>query len=226
MRIPGTRLFGSLCIAGLLMATQLAACSDMGTQDVWMSPDASGARRRTIFTTDSENINIIVQYSTGRRDLTIRAEIFPVEIAEDSKFQTFIPEAPLEALANTDVGAIQAFSLTRVPGETLPALPGNTQDDVIEGQPIEPWPVGDFRARILFDDEEVGLVGFRIVWAECPTSPPVQNAACRQFKTNGTCTYNEGTAAVTKCDCAQPIQELKWQCTVNDKPPPGPVPPI
>ncbi len=202
------------------MGTQLAACRDTGTQDVWMSPDASGARRRTEFVTDSENINIIVQYSTGRQDLTIRAEIFPVEIAEDSKFQTIIPETPLEAVGSAGVGTIQAFQLTRVEGEALPALPDSNQDDEIEGQPVEPWPVGDFRARILFDDEEVGLVGFKISWSECPKSPPVQNAPCRQFKTNGTCTYNEGSAAVTKCDCAAPIQELKWQCTVNDKPPP------
>lgn len=220
MRIPGLRSLGSLCFAGLLLGTQLAACKDTGTQDVWMSPDPNGARRRTEFVTDSENINIIVQYSTGRQDLTIRAEVFPVEIADDSKFQTFIPETPLEALGQPGIGGIQAFELKRTEGEALPPLPDSAVEDVLEGSPVEPWPVGVFRARILFDDEEVGLIGFKISWSECPKSPPIHNAPCRQFKTNGTCTYNEGTAAVTKCDCAEPIQELKWVCSINDKAPP------
>ena len=187
-----------------------------------MSPDSSGARRRTEFVTDSDSINVIVQYSTGRQDLTIRAEIFPVEIAEDSKFQTVIPKTALEALGSAGIGTIQSFQLQRIEGEELPPLTGTTEDDVLEGSPVEPWPVGEFRARVLFDDEEVGLVGFKISWSECPTAPPVQNAPCRQFKEGiGTCTYNEGSAAVTKCACAAPINERKWVCTVNDKPPPG-----
>lgn len=180
-----------------------------------MSPDQNGARRRTEFVTDSENINIIVQYSTGRQDLTIRAEVFPISIESDSKYQTFFPESPLIALGTSGIGTIQSFELKRNESQPLPPLPDSDVEDVLTGSPVEPWPVGEFRARIFFDNDEVGLLGFKITWSECPTSPPQQNSPCRQFKPNGACPYNEGSAAEYKCECLAPIQESKWRCSIN-----------
>ena len=212
MRIPGLRSIGSLCFAGLLLGTQLAACADTGTQDIWMSPDADGSRRRSEFVSDSEQINIIIQYSTGRRDLTIRAEVFPVELDPDTKFKTFTSGDALQVLGQAGTGTIQAFTLIRAEGDALPPRTDTQEPDVVEGDFIEPWPLGVFRARVLFDNDEVGLIGFKISQAPCPNFPPIPLSPCRQFKRDEKCIYNAESAFPIECACQAPIQEYKWIC--------------
>jgi hypothetical protein len=216
MRIPGLRSLGSLCLASMLVGSQLAACNDTGTQDVYMSPDTGGQRRRTEFVTDSEAINLIVKYSTGREDLTIRAEFFAVELEPDSIDQPLAVDGSAESLGTSGIGTVQAFTLKRKDGVELPKPNDpNAPDDVIDGQIVEPWPVGDFRARVLFDDEEVAVVPFKISWSECPSTMPAQNTPCRQFKPDGNCVYFEGTVSQVDCACANHIIERKFICTAS-----------
>lgn len=208
------KILGALCFATALAASPLTACHDTGTQDIYMSPDSNGARRRSEFVTDSENISLIMKYSTGREDLTIRAEIFPVVLDEDSKFKQVSIQSP-EVLGSSGIGSILAFTMQRKKGEELPPPPISDKpppEDVIEGEVLEPWPTGVFRARVFFDADVVGEVGFRISWSECPNTAPVPNSPCRQFLPR-VCKYSEDSAVPRTCECATHVREQKWVCT-------------
>jgi len=72
------------CIAGGLLALQLLpACpKTAGVDEVFMSLDPDGSRRRNVFYTDTKSISCIAKVAAGRRDVTFQVRLRAVQVYE------------------------------------------------------------------------------------------------------------------------------------------------
>jgi hypothetical protein len=154
----------------------LAACSTAGLQRAYMSLDASGARKRTTFYTDTTAIWCDAEYSSGRADLTVDMTIRATQLWSDSA-KHLVPLA--STVANGEVAGQQGTDnfasfqwVQLLPDGEMPATP-------------LPYPVGDFVCDVTLDGQFVASVPFTVEFPACPVPPVVDGAPCAGWVQNG-----------------------------------------
>jgi hypothetical protein len=162
-----------------------------------MALDSEGARKRTVFFTDTQSIWCDVDYSSGRKDVTFDAEIRAVRLWSDAA-AAFVPVDVVQAFGET-VG--QQGTGNTAGFEWL--LQDATGSAVAAGS--EPYPVGDFRCDLRLDGDLVASLPFSIDFPMCPLVPVVAGVACAGWVREGSlCPDATGGA----CACSMGV----WTC--------------
>lgn len=209
------RIAAKLIAVGLL-GTSLIACNTISIYDAWMSPDADGSRKRTVFLSDSDSINAIGMYSSGRKDATITVSVAPISldpyfVDPDSKHTGdpgVIPQIIFEQVSS--VGANQLLAVALEKGD--PPVGSQYATDPL-------WIPGSYRVDFLVDGAKQKSTSFSVEFHDCPTNRPNPLTSCFPLyrKTADIVDYTGDTSNIG-CDysSALSLDPYNYVCSCQD----------
>jgi hypothetical protein len=156
--------------AGLALFVSSIACQTAGIQRAYMALDGQGARKRTAFYTDTQQIWCDVDYSSGRKDLTIDATIRATSLYDpiaNAVEPIDVVIAQGEAVGQTGTGNTVGFQWTQVDTTGSPASAGSV-----------PYPVGDFVCELSLDGQVMATLPFTVSFPACPVPPVADKLPC------------------------------------------------
>jgi hypothetical protein len=162
-----------------------------------MALDGDGARKRTVFFTDTQSIWCDVDYSSGRKDVTFDAEIRAVRLWSDAD-AALVPADVVMAYGETagqpGTGSTAGFEWLVQDASGSPAAEGSA-----------PYPVGDFRCDVMMDGDVVASLPFSVEYPSCPLVPVAPGVACAGWVREGSvCPDAKGLG----CVCSAGV----WTC--------------
>jgi hypothetical protein len=173
------------------------ACQTAGLQRAYTALDSAGDRKRSEFFTDTAAIWCDADYSSGRRGLTIAAQIRSVRLWDPVIGDFVAVDADLadgELVGQPGTGTTVGFQWTVL-------LPDGGAS---EGT-ATPYPVGDFVCNVTLDGDLAASVPFTVRFPECPVPPVAAGVTCEGWVREGsTCPDVLGRP----CTCAGGL----WRC--------------
>lgn len=212
----GTALLAIATFAGL--GSAMGACSGTANiDDVFMSLDSDGTRRRNVFYTDSKEIHCVVEAGIGRDGVTIETLVRQVQrfdldtgrVTATDRVIAQAESAPSRSTGPQKIDLVldknQIALIDTAPGATT--TPTGTMPKAIE----TPFPVGRFACEAKLDGVSKGTAVFDIVLPDCPTSSIISNTLCYGFYPQGQqCKrYGVSSTSDTLCLCEK---AKGWQC--------------
>src|SRR3954452_15413417 len=86
----GADRYGAFILGSLLALELLPACPrTAGVDEVFMSLDEDGARRRNVFYTDTKSISCIAKVASGRKDVTFQLRLRAVQVYDFEQKKIF-----------------------------------------------------------------------------------------------------------------------------------------
>lgn len=199
------RLLAAAVPLGVAALSTLSACSTTANiSDIYLALDSAGARRRTIFFTDTKEIHCIAEGSFGRQDVTVEAYIRQVRAynpADDDfdtvdRYGSFLELTP----ATNPGGPPQKLDLSIRP-----------TDEKGEFDDTKPFSAGSYKCEFMLDGEVVKSIDFNIDFPECPGAAIFSGDPCIGFyQLNKKCPGG-GAKSTDKdtCNCGGPNG---WEC--------------
>jgi hypothetical protein len=174
-----------IAIVTAVLSPLVTSCgSGSDVHDVYTALDANGDRRRTTFYTDSIGIFCNAEYSSTKRDVTIKAVIRATAINGQTK-STIV--AQNEEVPAPTSKATLSFQLVK----------GGA--DQAANADLIPWPPGKFVCEISENGKVQGSTEFSILVPNCPDGPAIAGQPCRGFYPDGgKC---PGADTGTTCTC-------------------------
>jgi hypothetical protein len=164
-------VFAFVSVVSLVPLT--SACSQTANvDDLFMSLDADGSRRRTDFFTDTVSINCIAQMASSRADVTLE-----VLIRQTARFD-FDQQQSLSA---NRVLAASELAPGVTNGATLEAVPLEKVD--AQGKPSDalPYPAGSYTCEAYLDGQKQKTVNFDVQFPPCPDATILSGQPCKGF---------------------------------------------
>lgn len=167
-------MLGRFATLGLVFASAVSlmpACSSTANvSDVYISLDEDGARRRNQFTTDTANIFCMIEYSVGRKDVTIevtikRTNADGVTIVAATDIH---PDITKDTTKHIPLGV-------KVPRFSLDENGRLKEDDEA------PYEVGRYRCDVKLDGQLKSFAEFDVSFPDCPTAQIIQGSRCAGF---------------------------------------------
>jgi hypothetical protein len=201
------RGFGAAAALGLLACGVLPACSaTANVSEVWMSIDEDGARRRSVFFTDSANVTCVAEVGVGRKDVTFELQIRRIRKApfatddfepvnEVVSFAEFHPDVTKDKPAT--------IALTMKPTSL-------DQDGKLKEDQEAPFDPGSYVCEVSLDGEKQKEAAFNIDYAPCPTVIIQPGTPCAGFYTIGTECPSSGATGDPEPTCSR--SEKGWEC--------------
>lgn len=186
------------------LASILPACTSTAeVGDVYMALDGSGARRRTVFYTDSKEIHCISELGIGREGVTIEGII--------RQIQRLDPADPTRFLTTNRVLAAAEASPSRAETMQLFDLQLSKEGPNGETGDAVPFLHGRYRCEIYLDGELKGSAVFNINEPPCPTATIQPGTMCAGFYAPGKeCpAYGDSSSDPARCTC-NPTRG--WSC--------------
>ena len=156
--------------AGLSLFLASIACQSAGVQRAYMALDGTGARKRTAFYTDTDQIWCDVDYSSGRKDLTINATIRATALYNPVSGVVEPVDARLavgEVVGQTGTGTTAGFQWQLLDAMGSPAASGT-----------QPYPVGDFVCDISLDGQLMESLPYSVSFPDCPVPAIIDALPC------------------------------------------------
>lgn len=177
----------------LVMAASFASCGSGPSVNAYMSID-TGTRKRTVFYTDSQNINCVAELVGAKDGLTVFASVKQIRSDQNKPEQLVfqIGEFP----ANKDTTKL-IFSLAHSGNPNLPAE-----------QNADPWPPGGYECDVSVDGVQRAIAPFAIEVPRCPLYPAQQGARCVGYYPIGT--QCPGVDQTKACTCSGDTGT--WSC--------------
>jgi hypothetical protein len=193
---------GAYVLTATLLATSLVSCATTArVSDVYMSLDADGSRRRSIFFTDTKEIHCIVEMGIGRKGVTIEAVIHQLQRYD----------FPSDKFFEFDGYSANAESSPQ-PQEGIQKLDVSLKPEGPNGEDASgsPFPPGRYQCEARLDGELQQTSIFNIDFPPCPTSEVRTGQLCFGFyKNNQAC----GRYGLLSHDPAVCVCTLKgWDC--------------
>jgi hypothetical protein len=153
-----TRLFPLVALLG----SGLLACKAVGVKDAYAALDGEGARKRTVFHTETSAIYCVLEMASGLEDVTVVARLRAHALYSELDGERM----PL----NTIVGAKEQ-------------APRAAEHIVVAYRLEKPmgadfYPAGDFSCEFLIDGELEASVDFEIRYPSCPFRPIETATSC------------------------------------------------
>lgn len=186
----------------MLLGTIVACTSTARITDLYMSLDADGSRKRSVFVTDTKEIHCIAEMGIGRRGSTVESIVRQsqsYDFTEDKFFETDRVLANVENAPSPQEG-IQTLDLDLKPS-------GPMGEDA-DGQPFPP---GRFQCEARLDGELQKVVVFNIDFPDCPTATIKPASLCFGFYKKDTVCPKYGNTSRDKATCTCTV-EKGWDC--------------
>ncbi len=179
----------------LVVLSALPSCSaTVGVNEVYMSIDSDGTRRRTTFFTDTQTIVCVIDLASGRDDGTLEAVIRQVARFDGTRL------APADRVL---VALDQAIGK----GKQKVALTLTKKDPLTGEEKAEsPYPVGQYRCEVRIDGKAQDGASFNVDFAPCPTAQILPGSKCSEF-------YRP----LTKCPSFGASSKEPNACTCDDR---------
>jgi hypothetical protein len=185
----------------------LVACTTTANvSEVWMSIDEDGARRRSVFYTDSESVTCVAKVGVGRNDATFellvrRVAEAPPGTDDYQPVNKVVVAREVHPDVTADAPAIIALSMK----PTSVGSDGKLKED--EDAPFTP---GSYVCEVSVDGVTQKHAAFNIEYAPCPTVQIQQTAPCLGFYQAGTQCPAAGATGDPTPTCA--CTDRGWQC--------------
>lgn len=174
--VPFSRKLATGAVIAAILAPLVGACSDLEVHSVFMSLDQSGARRRTVFFTDTASIFCVAEYAASRMDITFNAAIRQVKDANGAGVD--IVSAIGELAPGVSRGLISlewSRPMDPMGGGTLPFPKGSyVCEYYVDG--IDPA-TGLRSAKKLIQ----GTAAFTVDYITCPVAGAAPGTLCRGY---------------------------------------------
>lgn len=169
-----------LAVALALLAVTPACTKTAGVSDVFMSIDEDGARKRTLFFSDSTSVICVFKVGNGRADSTFEALIRQIrEIPFGQGGTDFTPVNRVVAANDFHPGPTggtpAVLSLRLVPTSLDPTTGQQKPDDQA------PFAPGSYVCEVSIDGVLEQSAAFNIDYAPCPTAQIVTGQKCAGF---------------------------------------------
>ena len=210
--------FGAALALLSIVTTVGPACSQTANiDDVYMSLDSDGNRKRNIFFTDSKEIHCIVEAGIGREGVTIENLIRQVQRFDLDTGKTIDANrvvAQAENAPNRTDGpvkidlALDKNQLATYDGVLVPVTdPNNPPPTPVDA----PFPVGRFMCEARLDGVLKGTATFNVQVPDCPTAQILPATACYGFYPEGQeCNqFGNSSDESGKCSCDK---QKGWEC--------------
>jgi len=159
--MTGTRALSLPALAAWL-GSWLLACNTVGVKDTYAALDGQGARKRSVFYTETKAIYCVMEMTSGVEDVTVIARLRANALYSELTGEP----APLDTIVGAEEHApgageniIISFRLDKPMGEEF-------------------YPAGDFSCEFLIDGELEASVDFEIRYPECPFAPIETGTSC------------------------------------------------
>jgi hypothetical protein len=196
----------SLVTTALLSAFLLPSCSrTANVNEVWMSPDGDGTRRRNEFFTDTKEIHCIAKAGIGRDNVTIEGFIRAQQLY-DFAANRYVNVDAVVAYAEFHPQPVEGqaaiFDLVMTPRDPRKPPAANSQD--------APYFPGRYTCEMLLDGALEGSAVFNVGFPPCPPATIVPGDLCVGFyRENDQCpAYGASAQPDPKCTCTQ----AGWKC--------------
>ncbi|MBX3206895.1 MAG: hypothetical protein KF764_17625 [Labilithrix sp.] len=172
------RRLGAAALLGTLVTSALPACSaTANVGDVWMSLDEDGARRRSVFFTDSSGITCVAEVGVGRPDVTVEILIrqirgAPLGTDDFEPIDVVVVATDIRPTITKDRPA--TVSLTLIP--TSLDEEGRLKED--QEAPFSP---GSYICEVMLDGVLQKSVAFNVDYPPCPTTVILESRPCLGF---------------------------------------------
>lgn len=167
-------------LAVLLVGALPSCTSTANVSDVWTSLDEDGARRRTLFFSDSQSVVCLAKAGIGRNNATIEMRIRRIrEVAFGQGTDGF--QSVNRVVAATEfhpgvTGTTPAILALRLAPLALDPETGQPKEDT-----SAPYAPGSYVCEVSLDGEPAGSAPFNIQYADCPVASIVTGQVCAGF---------------------------------------------
>ena len=192
-------------LAFAVLAVLPACTKTAGVSDIYMSIDDDGARKRSLFYTDSAAITCVFKVGVGRANATFTAVIRQVRsIPFGQGGEDFAPVNTVITSGDFHPGVTNGtptmLTLKLVPTSVDPTTSTLKEDDTA------PFAPGSYRCEVAIDGEPADSVAFNIAYPSCPAAQLVAGQACAGFY---------ATTPPTVCPRAGATGDPDPTCTCN-----------
>lgn len=192
-----------LGVSAFVSALTLSACtSTANVHDVYTALDGDGARKRTVFFTDTKEIHCITEVGIGRKGVSLETSVRMVQ-RYDYERNVFVDSD--RVVAQAEGSPPPGNGLQKV--DLKVAKPGG--DD--GGDNDKPYLAGRYVCEVRLDGSLEGTAVFNVVFPPCPTAEITPNTACVGVYTSYlTCRrYGETSTEPEMCQCTP---DQGWRC--------------
>ncbi len=206
---PGGFFTASVSL-GFVALTTFSACSTTANiNEVYTALDSDGARRRSTFFTDTQEIHCIAEGGFGRQDVTVEGFIHQV-VAYD--FQ-----------ANKLFGTDRYLGFADIHPQVNRDQKGPTRIDLNLGRVDKngkesdsaPFVPGSYECQIALDGTIVKTARFNVDFPTCPPAFIIPNGPCFGFFTNKTECPKYGLLSDPKLSC-RCTADKGWDCDPDE----------
>lgn len=182
----------------------LVACSSTArVSSVYTALDTEGTRKRSVFYTDTNDINCVAEAGIGRPGVTIEGvfhQIRAYDFKTNAFFATdrYLGYTEFQPARSTSGPTKINFALQRLGPD------GKPKDDA-------PFVAGSYICEVSLDGEVQGTAPFNIDFPPCPTAEIIKGTPCfGYYPENQDCPrYGDKSADPARCAC----RTEGWECS-------------